>query len=206
MVFYHDITENGLSISQEEDSAFRFFHMRGPHSPFYLSEDLKYESTGRMATRTSQGKGSLKIVYEYMDQMKALGKYEDATIIITADHGQSNISDLYTSPIKPEKTSRTLFLVKKSGEHHENMQISEAPVSQAELIPTILEALNMGYASYGRTFDEIAVNERRVRKYIDVYSDYTIEYVINGHAADLDSWSVGNSVIQTETGSVWDDA
>lgn len=196
LVFYHDIAENGLSISQEEESAFRFYHMRGPHAPFYLTEDLKYESTGRMATRTSQGKGSLKIVYEYMEQMKELGKYEDATIIITADHGQSNISDPYTSPVKPEKTSRTLFLVKKSGEHHENMQISEAPVSQAELIPTILEALNMEYASYGRTFDEIAVNERRVRKYIDVYSDYTIEYVINGHAADLDSWSVESAVYE----------
>lgn len=192
LVFYHNIVENGLSIS-EERSVFRFYHMRGPHAPFYLTDDLKCEATGRTATRISQGKGSLKIVYAFMERMKALGKYEDATIIITADHGQAGISDPYTSQMKPEKTSRTLFLVKKSGEHHENMQINEAPVSQAELIPTILEALNMEYTSYGRTFEEILVNEPRVRKYIDVYSDYNIEYVIDGHAADVNNWTIENA-------------
>lgn len=189
LMFYHNLVENGLSVSGEK-SAFRFYHMRGPHSPFYLSEDLKYEMTGRTVTRVSQGKGSLKIVYEYMEQMKVLGRYEDATIIITADHGQSNISDAQMNPERPDKTSRTLFLVKKPGEHHENMKISEAPVSQAELIPTILQALDMEYTSYGRTFEEIPVNERRVRRYIDIYGSSNIEYVIDGHAADLNSWSV----------------
>lgn len=193
LVFYHNIVENGLRIS-EERSSFRFYHMRGPHSPFYLTEDLRYESTGRMVTRISQGKGSLKIVYEYMEQMKALGVYEDAAIIITADHGQADISDLNTDKGKPDKTSRPLFLVKNPGEHHENMEISEAPVSQAELIPTILKALDMEYSSYGRTFEEIPVNERRVRCYIDIYGNYNIEYVIDGHAADLESWSVGSAV------------
>lgn len=193
LFFYRNIVENGLRIS-EEGSAFRFYHMRGPHAPFHLTEDLKYESTGRTATRISQGKGSLKIVYEYMEQMKALGVYEEAAIIITADHGQGNISDLNTGQGKPDKTSRPLFLVKNPGEYHENMEISEAPVSQAELIPTILKALDMEYLPYGRTFEEIPVNERRVRKYIDIYGNYNIEYVIDGHAADLESWSVGSAV------------
>lgn len=186
LLFYNNIVENGLSISEEWKSVFRFYHMRGPHAPFYLTEDLKYEPTGRMSSIVSQGKGSLKIVYEYMERMKALGKYEDATIIITADHGQGDILDANGYQYK---TSRTLFLVKNPGEHHENMEISEAPVSQAELIPTILKALDMEYTSYGRTFEEIPVDEQRVRKFIDAYGNYYIEYVIDGHAADLDSWS-----------------
>lgn len=190
LLFYHNLVDNGLSISEDDESAFRFYHMRGPHAPFYLTDDLKYESTGRVSTYITQGKSSLKIVYEYMEQMKALGKYEDATIIITADHGQGNISDSDRDQEKPDKTSRTLFLVKNAGEHHGHMEISEAPVSQAELIPTIMKALDMEYDPYGRTFEEIPVNEQRVRKYVDIYGNYNIEYVIDGHAADPDSWSV----------------
>lgn len=193
LLFYQNIVENGLRISDTE-SAFRFYHMRGPHAPFYLTADLKYEPTGRSSSMESQGKGSLKIVYAYMEQLKALGKYDAATIIITADHGQGNISDTEKYSGQPDKTSRTMFLVKRSGEHHANMEVSEAPVSQAELLPTILSALGMEHASCGRTFEEIPVDEKRVRRYIDIYGNYNVEYVIDGHAADLDSWSIGRAV------------
>lgn len=191
--FYHNMTGNGLSISENEN-AFRFYHMRGAHAPCYLTEDLKYEPTGRGSSRESQGKGCLKIVYEFMEQMKALGKYEDATIIITADHGQADILDSEKYGGKPDRTSRPLFLVKKPKEHHAAMNISEAPVSQAELIPTILDAFGMEYASYGRTFEEIPADERRARRYIDDYYDRSIEYVIDGHAADIESWSIESAV------------
>lgn len=46
-----------------------------------------------MSSRNAQGTGSLKIVYEYLEQLRALGKYEDTTIIITADHGVGKIVD-----------------------------------------------------------------------------------------------------------------
>ena len=52
----------------------------------------------------------------------------------------------------------------------------------------------MEYTSYGRTFEEIPVDEQRVRKFSDVYGNYNIEYVIDGHAADLDSWSIKSAI------------
>lgn len=189
-LFYDDIVEDRLSVSDEYGSVFRFYHMRGPHAPFYLTEDLEYESTGTMSSLESQGKGSLKIVYEYMEQMKALEIYDSATIIITADHGQGDILNTEKYSGQPEKTSRTIFLVKKPGEHHESMVINEAPVSQAELAPTILAAFGMEYGSYGRTFEEIPVDEKRVRQFVDDYLGHKVIYSIDGHAAELDSWSI----------------
>lgn len=189
-LFYDDIVAQGLTVSDKYGSAFRFYHMRGTHDPFYLTEDLKYEPTGRIATMESQGKGSLKIVYEYMEQLKALGKYDDAAIIITADHGRSWTKAAEKDSGRPEKTSRPLFLVKKPGERHEQMVINEAPVSQAELAPTILDAFGMEYGSYGRTFSEIPVDEKRVRRYIDDYMKHNITYLIDGHAAALGNWSI----------------
>ncbi|MDE7201032.1 MAG: sulfatase-like hydrolase/transferase [Lachnospiraceae bacterium] len=191
--FYYDIVEKGLSVSETYKTAFRFYHMRGPHNPYYMTENLRYDPTGSDSSADSQGKGSLKIVYEYLEQMKALGKYNDATIIITADHGQKHVFNIEGYDGKIDDTSRPLFLVKKPGECHEKMDINEAPVSQEELIPTILKAFDLEYASYGRAFEEIPIDDQRVRTYRFIYSNYNIEFLIDGHAADLDSWSIGSA-------------
>ena len=170
--------------------------MRGPHGPFYLSDDVKYEPTGREATVSSQGRGSLRIVYEYLEQMKELGIYDDATIIITADHGQGYILDSDKTSGKPDRTSRPIFIVKKPNEQGEAMRISNAPVSQAELIPTILGAVGADGSDYGRTFEDISENEERERMYVDVYSYFTVQYTIHGDAADLDNWDIKKAVYQ----------
>lgn len=194
--FYDSLIQQGLTVNEEISPAFRFYHMRGPHGPFYLSEDIQYEPTGREATVSSQGRGSLKIVYEYLNQMKELGVYDDATIIITADHGQGYILDSDKASGKPDRTSRPIFIIKKPNEQGEAMRISNAPVSQAELIPTILEAVGANGSDYGRTFEEISENEQRERMYVDVYSYFTVQYTINGDAADLESWDIKKAVYQ----------
>lgn len=194
--FYNSLIQQGLTVNAESSPAFRFYHMRGPHAPFYLSENIKYEPTGREATVSSQGRGSLKIVYEYLNQMKELGIYDDATIIITADHGQGYISDSDKTSGKPDRTSRPIFIIKQPNEQGEVMRISNAPVSQAELIPTILDAVGIDGSDYGRTFEEISEDEQRERMYVDVYSHFTVQYMINGDAADLESWDIKKAVYQ----------
>ena len=153
--FYNSLIQNGVKINNELNNSFRFFHMRGPHVPCYLSEDIKYEPTGKEVTPTQQGRGSLKIVFEYIEQMKELGVYDDATIIITADHGRGDLLDSDKTSGNPDRTSRPIFIVKKPNEKSETMRVSDAPVSQAELMPTILEAVGADRERYGRTFEEI---------------------------------------------------
>ena len=188
--FYSRLMKEGVSVNSSLDNAFRFYHMRGPHAPYYLSEDIQYEPTGREVSVSSQGRGSLKIVYEYLEQMKKLGVYDDATIIITADHGQSYIMDSDKTSGQPDRTSRPIFIVKRTQEKGNSMKTSDAPVSQEELMPTILEAMSAERLDYGRTFNEIAEDEQRVRMYVDDYSYFSVEYIIDGDAADLESWSI----------------
>ena len=188
--FYNTIEQTGLSVSKNYDKAFRFYHMRGPHGPFYLSDDIKYEPTGREVTVQSQGRGSLKIVYEYLQQLKNIGLYDDATIIITADHGQGYILDSDKISGKPDRTSRPIFLIKKPQEKGTGMNINSATVSQAELLPTIMSALGLEGEKYGRSFDQIGEDERRERTYLDIYDYFNVQYTINGDAAKIDSWSI----------------
>lgn len=186
--FYNSIVKTGLSINEEYENAFRFYHMRGAHEPFQMSEDLKYDSTGRNSSIYSQAKGSIKIVYEYLRQLKGLGKYDDSLIIITADHGQGVDFDRENN--LPENTSGPIFMMKQPNEKNDKMKVNDKPVSQAELKPTLLKAVGADWKEYGKTFDEITDSDNEVRDYIDVAEDHIIQYEIQGNVKDLQSWSV----------------
>jgi hypothetical protein len=184
-LFYNELVNEGLGIGCDSNGTFRFYHMRGPHAPYYLADDMKTDKTGRSVTLEGQARASLKIVYEYMNQLKELGIYDSSTIIITADHG-------HTAEIEGDTvslTSEPIMFVKEAYRKGDEMEISTAPVSQDEIFPTILRAAGIDWSIYGRCFDEINENESRKREYIDSYSDYLIQYSINGNVKDTSSWT-----------------
>lgn len=184
--FYNNLVKERLSVTNEYKNTFRFYHMRGPHYPFYLSEDIKYDKSGREVSLYTQIKGSLNIVYEYLNQLKMIGKYDDSTIIITADHGQQ--IDFISDKNIPQDVSTPIMLVKEANKKCEKIKIDTTPVSQGEIIPTISKAMGLEWEKYGKTFDEIG-NVERERMYIDVYKDYQINYTINGDVKEISNWS-----------------
>ena len=131
----------------------------------------------------------MKIVYEYLNQLKELDKYEDATIIITADHGQIAT---YDSEVKsPTITSLPIMLVKEKGSSQDSLCVSDAPVSQTEIMPLVMKAVgNSNWINYGKTFEEIRSGEDRPRYYVDMLDNkYMVQFVINGDANELANWS-----------------
>ena len=186
--FYNNIVKTGLSINEDYENAFRFYHMRGAHEPFQMSEDLKYDSTGRNSSIYSQSKGSLKIVYEYLRQLKELGKYDDSLIIITSDHGQGINYSKETN--MPNMTSGPICMIKEPNEHSDTMKVNDKPVSQEQIKPTLFKAIGVDWKEYGKTFDEITDSDNEVRDYIDVAEDHIIQYEIRGNVNDLKNWSV----------------
>jgi phosphoglycerol transferase MdoB-like AlkP superfamily enzyme len=191
-LFYNDLSNNGLSISSDSDGTFRFYHMRGPHEPYYLSDDMKVDRKARGISRKGQARASLRIVYKYMDQLKELGIYDSATIIITADHGHTAETEGDTVSL----TSEPIMFVKEAYSKGDEMKVSSAPVSQDEIFPTILRAAGIEANEYGRTFSEIGEEEKRIREYIDLYSNYMIRYKIDGNVKDIESWSIEKYIVE----------
>ena len=143
---------------------------------------------------------SLEIVRNYCDEMKKNGTYKDATIIVVADHGGSGGGKTLDLP---QKTAVPLLLVKPKGSERTGLAISEAPVSQAEIMPQILEGFSLDYEKYGRTAFEIRSDEERERLYYysALYSDEEgevelREYSVIGDARDPQSYCF--------TGNKWD--
>ena len=87
---------------------------------------------------------------EYFDQLKALGLYDDATIIVSADHGYF-------------ECFQAAFLIKTPGQSFETMQVTSAPVAQEDIMPTLLWAAGEDYSDYGTTVFDWSEGDTRVR-------------------------------------------
>lgn len=164
---FYNWLKNGLKVSDSYDNELKIIHFDGMHAAdVHLDENLD-ETTDN--TKNQMVVANLKLVKLYIDEMKELGRYDDATIIITADHGTHlSISD-----------PQPILFVKYKGEKRDKLEYSHAPVSHNELMPTILNAAGIGYSDYGLTYADIKEDEERERTcgYLsidqDVYSFYT---------------------------------
>lgn len=183
--FYQSIQNNELSIGDYE-CGYKYIHMTGAHSPYTLNENgerIKEEVTG-----IAQWKGCMNIVKEYLNQIEKLGLYDSSTIIITADHGTMSGSGDLNDAVSP------ILFVKPVNADRALIKISHAPVSHADIFPTIIEAAGGDFGEYGRPIFSIQEGEKRNR--IFHYSAMTdwqereiIDYEISGDVRDFSCWT-----------------
>jgi hypothetical protein len=188
--FYNSLLETGLSVNESNATGtFRFIHMYGAHPPYTMTEEFQYKPYDsnrdiHIGDMVSQAIGSMKIVYEYINQLKNLGKYDDATIIITADHGH-NVG-LYDEQDNITDISVPILLVKKPRETSEVITENYAQVSHEDLIQTIKKVANIPTGE--RTLSDISENEDRTRIFRMYNDDGYRKYEITGDVSDINSW------------------
>lgn len=191
---YDTFTEDGLS-TQSKEGTFTFMHLRGCHAPFTVNENcdvFSEEGTYSYDDLVKQTAGVFKLITEYMDELKDKGLYEDATIIITGDHGAlSSDTEEYKKPI------RTALLVKESSKADTPLKTSNAQVSQDNLHASIIKSADIKTnKDYGRAYWEISENETVKRThYFQTWptnNDQNITYEITGPASDFSNWKITN--------------
>ncbi len=144
--FYADLLEKGLTVNEEEKYV-SFYHLNGIHELINDENCLPVADAGDF---TVTMKGIWEMLQEYLQQLKACGAYDNSTIIITSDHG---------AIAHPQ----SIFFIKEPDEHHEQMQMTNAPISLHELAPTIAQ-ITTGESNYlGQTIYDFAEDEQRER-------------------------------------------
>lgn len=143
--FYQGLQEQGLRVDKKSNY-YIVQHLMGPHL-FTTDENGYYKEDATLEETT---KGCMVVVEEYLNQLKALGVYDDATIIITADHG-----DYYESQV--------IFYMKEPGETHEQSPVNNAPISHLDYLATIAEAVGVDYSEYGQSVHDFSEDEERER-------------------------------------------
>lgn len=196
--YFASLKKYGLSFQDDSYAgAFRMIHLDGDHFPFYIDENGEFVGEGN-STKEKQAIGSMAMVSYYLRQMKCLGVYDDATIVITADHG-----DWETSMELPKVVTSPILLVKNSHAGDSAVQISRAPVSHADFFSHVLSAMGGSVEGYEpATFDAIPEDADRIRDfYYITHEDNApnihslLGYTIKGDVLDFDNW--------TFTGDVW---
>lgn len=133
------LRENRLSINGEWNNAFIINHILGMHTPWEIDSDGNYKD---LSEENDVLYGLFSGARDYIEYLKELGVYDNATIFVMADHGM---------PDDPDK-HHSLFMVKEAGAHKDKMAVSDAPVSADDFQKTILETI------YGNDAEDIFDN------------------------------------------------
>lgn len=185
---YAALDEDGLTVGEHKNS-FAFIHLWGIHPPYRIDAD-----GGSSKSQTSLGAtlGCMNLVLRYIEELKALGLYEDATIIITGDH-----PDPISDDVPPDQPRLTALFVKRAGDSGKPFSESRAQVSQQNLIPSILESTGVDVnRDFGTSYWEVPEGEDQVRHYNFIVNsqpagkEYIVRYVISGDGRDFSNWEI----------------
>ena len=187
--FYEKLMKKGLSISKDTDSKgkFYFYHMFGTHGPTNLSENMKPVESGSVSME-EQTQASMNIVLEYLKQLKEIGRYEDATIIITADHGVQLDAQYYKENNVVDRTTNPVILIKESKGNHDKMVVNEKPVSQSSFIPTVFEALDISYNGSDKVFDDVIEEDNSEFDLTKLVIQLKEEAVYESNGSNVEMW------------------
>ncbi len=161
--FYNRMIRDGIIIDPDSShSLCAIQHLNGAHS-WDIGADCQPKEN---ASLEETCKGNMTMMEEYLNQLKAIGKYDDSTIIITSDHGS-------------DEEPQIIFYIKYPGETHDQMQVNHAPISHCELIPTIVKAVGADNSYFGPSIDEIPEDEPRLRSYYWHTGDQSYPKIMN---------------------------
>lgn len=147
--YYYQLKNEKLKVSDALENQLAITHIIGVHGPRCSNEKAEYVENSSYDETT---RGLVFIIDEYLSQLKTLGKYDDATIIITADHSDNMV---HPQPI---------YFIKRKNEHHDTMQVSNAPISHSDFQGTIAEVITQGKNTLNRkSIWDIKENEIRNR-------------------------------------------
>lgn len=148
--FYQRLKNERLSVDFQMEKLFVYEHLFGAHGPWTTDVQANNVETG--TTQIETIRGCFTIIEEYINQLKALGLYERATIIVMSDHG------VY---YRPEALS-PIFYVKRPGEVHDQSPVNTAPIEYGDFQATIMELVNKNDDCFGTSvFDWKPGEERR---------------------------------------------
>ncbi len=202
---YNTDMKSAYDVISDEEFTFRsaengisYIHISGCHLPNRYDPDFAPAEGDERNDSNVAMAVSFKIISTYIKEMKRMGVYENATILILGDH--CNIGSDTALPNKPHVTT---LLAKSAGVSEGELQESKAQVGAGDVLATVLVAAGSDKATdFGENIFDIPEDENRSRRYLFQLVQGTLyegnyinaEYEILGPGRDLNNWH-----LRTET-------
>ncbi len=157
---YETVTDEPFTFRKVKRGV-SMIHIMGCHTPNHYGPDFG-EVTSEQRNDTNVAlQQSFKIISTYINEMKRMGVYENATILILGDH--CSIGSDTVPPFKPHVTT---LLAKPAGVSEGELKESKAQVGAQDVFATVLTAAGSDKAEdFGINIFDIPENEDRVRRY-----------------------------------------
>ncbi|MCX9450336.1 sulfatase-like hydrolase/transferase [Vibrio cholerae] len=185
---------------------FVFYHFMGAHAPWQLNENFEYDPIESIGDERyiRHARGALTLVSRMFSKLNDLGIYESSEIIVLGDHGTLSMGPLSHHgqsvppiPATVHSSALPMFMHKKpfaSGD----IVINDSPLYLKDMSCL----LRVNYSGLDCSeFARATQGEARSRKYM--YYEWKhefwqrdfmpgmIEYLVDGHAYDVNSWRIG---------------
>lgn len=175
--------------ANRSEKCFKLYHMDGAHPPCYLNRNGEY--MGPQTNEYEQSMGCLTLMKNVFSQMKSLGIYEDATIIMSADHGDASKLWLEDFP-----GMQIALFYKPSGSAETPFLWSDSQVSTSNIPATIAKAVGAEYDQFGLALDDVN-HQNYERIFYRVYGEgeessevLYDRYTVTGKAEDIANWTI----------------
>lgn len=181
--FYKNYTKENFHYTDEYTKAFRFYLLDGAHQPYTLTEKATRDKKG--TSRNRQIDGCFLIVFDILNDLKKNDLYDSSTIIITADHGDKNLSQ------------QPIFMCKLPNATEEFKTV-KSPISLFDFSATLVYLAGGDGNEFGSGINLLDVEESAIREryfYLNTEKNSKSciqEYVTTDYAGNLDALSLKN--------------
>lgn len=190
--YYNYLRRTKLN-ADSDTKTFTFVHLNCSHgsSPETVNLYDKHEKVDIYSTT----RGGFQILFEYFNQMKKLGVYDNSTIIVLGDHGRApaeiEIDD------EPGLTSAitTALLVKPAGERGELKLDRYSELSNDFFPASVLEYAGIDHSAFGLSYKDVIDGDLHPDRYMQTFDwggygkvIYKAYYKVTGDARDFDNW------------------
>ncbi|MDX9856094.1 MAG: sulfatase-like hydrolase/transferase [Candidatus Moranbacteria bacterium] len=177
-------------LIQEKELAdsgrYTFIHVLFPHNPYVFDADCVAKKED--ATVNTQSQCATKLMINFINELKTLGRYENSSIIIHADHGDQYIAvDGNLVQQDPSyRSPRSLLLVKPSeANDRSELEVSSFESTLLDIAPTLLASAGISdskeYEGVSLIGSDIAASNHRDRYYFIVVGGKDMKkYLIDG--------------------------
>jgi hypothetical protein len=186
----------GLAVASDQPR-FSYFHLNGSHPPYTMDRDGRALPAAAQGNQLDQTIGALKIVFAYLDRLRELGLYQDATIVITGDHGNfwTDADGGHLNEMSLPGPARTALLVKPAGSAGAPLAYSKAPVAGDNIRAEFLRSAGLESSEGAVSLFEVPEGAARPRTYYhrrvagESHPVQSVEqWEVLGDAADWSNW------------------
>jgi len=196
--------------TRRDRPVYKLFHLMLSHRPTAGTADCRFDGIKPTSRHnvTEQSRCALSRVIAVLDRMKELGIYDDAVVVLMADHGAWVGARGYQRSAQdgggPKSTTAGMavpLLAIKPGGARGDLDVSLAPATVGDVPATIAGLLGLAHTMPGKNVFDLAEDEQRTRHFYNyAYGDNhkrpgylyaMLEYRISGDPFDARSWQQG---------------